>query len=116
MSGPASASAQLSTKPLLGRSVAGFPPRRPGFDPRSCGICGAQSGTGAGFLRVLRLPCQFSFHQLPHTHLSFGTGTIGQLVPDVPSGLSLTPPQTNLTTKHQAMKAYDRVEVHLRGP
>jgi hypothetical protein len=23
---------------------------------RSCGICGGQSGTGAGFLRVLRFP------------------------------------------------------------
>jgi hypothetical protein len=28
-----------------------------------------------------------------YTHLSFGAGTIGQLVADVPSGLSLTPPQ-----------------------
>jgi hypothetical protein len=36
--------------------AAGFPPRRPGLDPRSCGICGAQSGTGAGFLRVFRFP------------------------------------------------------------
>jgi hypothetical protein len=31
---------------------------------RSCG----QSGTAAGFLRVLRFPCQFSFHRLLHTH------------------------------------------------
>jgi hypothetical protein len=26
------------------------------FQVRSCGICGGQSGTGAGFLRVLRFP------------------------------------------------------------
>jgi hypothetical protein len=38
--------------------------------------------------------CQFSFHPLLHTHyLSSGAGTIGQLLADVPSGLSLTPPQ-----------------------
>jgi hypothetical protein len=60
----------------------------------SCGICGEQSGTGAALLRVLRFPCQFSFHRLFHTHhLSSRAGTIGQLVADVPSGLSLTPPQ-----------------------
>jgi hypothetical protein len=54
---------------------------------RSCGICGGQSGTGAGF------PCQFSFHRLPHIHnLSFCAGKIGQIVADVPSRLSLTPP------------------------
>jgi hypothetical protein len=35
-----------------------------------CVICGGQSGTGAGFLRVLRFPCQFSFHQLLHIHES----------------------------------------------
>jgi hypothetical protein len=36
--------------------------------------------------------CQFSFHRLLHTHhhLSSGAGTIGQIVADVPSGLSLT--------------------------
>jgi hypothetical protein len=28
-----------------------------------------------------------------HTHLSSGADTIGQFVTDVPSGLSLTPPQ-----------------------
>jgi hypothetical protein len=37
-------------------------------------------------------PCKFSFHRLLHTHhLSFGAGTIGKLVADVPSELSLTP-------------------------
>jgi hypothetical protein len=38
--------------------------------------------------------CQFSFHRTLHTHhrLSSGAGTTGQLVADVPSGLSLTPP------------------------
>jgi hypothetical protein len=38
-------------------------------------------------------PCQFSFHQLLHIghHLSFGAGTVGQLMADVPSGPSLTP-------------------------
>jgi hypothetical protein len=38
---------------------------------RSCGICGGQSGIGAGFLR-------------------------GQTVAYVPSGLSLTPPQETI--------------------
>jgi hypothetical protein len=33
-------------------------------------------------------PCQLSFHRLIHTHLSSGAGTIGQLMADVPSGLS----------------------------
>jgi hypothetical protein len=37
---------------------------------------------------------QFSFYRLFHVHhLSPGAGTRGQLVADVPSGLSLTPPQ-----------------------
>jgi hypothetical protein len=44
------------TAPKLKRLVAGFPPRRPGFDPGSTGICDGQSGAGAGFLRVLRFP------------------------------------------------------------
>jgi hypothetical protein len=61
---------------------------------RSCGICGGQSDTGVGFLRILRFPCQFLSHRLLHTHqLSSVAGTSGQLVADVPSGLSLTPPQ-----------------------
>jgi hypothetical protein len=41
----------------LKRLVAGFPQRRPGFaSEQSCGVCGGQSGTGARFLRVLRVP------------------------------------------------------------
>jgi hypothetical protein len=42
-------------------------------------------------------PCHLSSHWLLHIHrhhhLSSGAGTIGQLVADVPSGLSLAPPQ-----------------------
>jgi hypothetical protein len=61
---------------------------------RSCGICGRQSGTGQVFSEYFGFPCQFSFHRLLHTHnLLSGAGTIGQIVADVPSGLSLTPPQ-----------------------
>jgi hypothetical protein len=40
--------------------------------------------------------CQFSFYRLLHTHhLSSGAGTVGKIVADVPSGLSLTLPQEN---------------------
>jgi hypothetical protein len=49
---------------------------------------------GQLFCEYFCSPCQFSFHRLLHIrHLSSGAGTIGQLVADVPSGLSLTPPQ-----------------------
>jgi hypothetical protein len=56
---------------------------------RSCGICGEQSGNGAGFFRVLRFPLPL-IPTIPHP--SPGAGTIGQIVVEVPSGLSLTPP------------------------
>jgi hypothetical protein len=58
----------------------------------SCGICGGQSDTGAGFRRVLRFPLSVRIPPLLHSHrLSFGAGTIGQTVVAAPSGLSLTP-------------------------
>jgi hypothetical protein len=63
---------------------------------RSCGICGRQSDTGAGFLRVLRFPLPIL---IPPTapqsssSSSSGAGTIGKLVADVRSELSRTPPQ-----------------------
>jgi hypothetical protein len=79
----------------LTRLVAAFPPWRPGFDHRSGHVgfvvgkvaLGQVSSESFGFL------CQFSFHRLFHTHhLSSGVGTIGQIMADVRSGLSLTPP------------------------
>jgi hypothetical protein len=49
---------------------------------------------GQVFSEYFGFTCQFSFHRPLHTHrLSSGAGTIDQLVADVPSGLSLTPPQ-----------------------
>jgi hypothetical protein len=46
---------------------------------------------GQDFSEYFSFSCQSSFKQMLHTHLSSGVGTIGQLVADVPSGLSLTP-------------------------
>jgi hypothetical protein len=52
------------------------------------------------FSEYFGFPCQFSFHRLLHVHhLSSGDGTRGQLVTDVPSGLSLTPPQETKKNK-----------------
>jgi hypothetical protein len=50
---------------------------------------------GQVFSEYFGFPCQFLFHQLLHIyhHLSSGAGTIGQLMADEPSGLSLIPPQ-----------------------
>jgi hypothetical protein len=48
---------------------------------------------GQVFSEFFDFPCQFAFYRLLHTHLSSGAGTIGQKVADVPSGLSLNPPQ-----------------------
>jgi hypothetical protein len=50
---------------------------------------------GQVFSEYFGFSCQFSFHWLIDTHhqLSFGAGAIGQIVSDVPSGLSPTPPQ-----------------------
>jgi hypothetical protein len=76
--------------------VAGFPPQRPGFDPRSglVGFMVDKVTVGQVFSEYLGLPCQLSFHRLLHTHpLSSGAGTIGQIVADVASGLNLTTPQ-----------------------
>jgi hypothetical protein len=58
---------------------------------RSCGICGEQSGIGAGFVRIIRFPLPILIPTVSH---SSGTGIIGrQIVAGVPRGLSLTPPQ-----------------------
>jgi hypothetical protein len=60
----------------------------------SCGICGAQSGTGAGFLRVLRFPLSIIIPPTAPHSSAIGRGWYNRpVVADVPSGLSLTPPQ-----------------------
>jgi hypothetical protein len=74
-----------------------FPQRRPGCKPRS-GLVGFVVGKvalGQVFSEYFGFPCQFLFHRLLHIHrhLSSGAGTMGEFVTDVPSGLSLTPPQ-----------------------
>jgi hypothetical protein len=74
-------------------SRRGFPSRRPGFECRSgnVGFVADKVALGQGFFEYFGFPCQYSFHRLLHTHhLPFGAGKIGQLVADVPSGLSLT--------------------------
>jgi hypothetical protein len=80
----------------LRRLVAGFPPRRPGFESRwsHVGFVVDKVALGQVFSEYFGFSCQLSFHRLLHTHhLSSGAGTIVQLVADVPSGLSLTPSQ-----------------------
>jgi hypothetical protein len=56
---------------------------------------------GQVFSEYFGFPCQFLFHRLLHIyhHLLSGAGTIGQLVADVPSGLSVT--QLQETKKHR---------------
>jgi hypothetical protein len=85
--------------PLCGRAiarllVAGFPPRRAEFDPRSghLGIVVDKVALGQVSFEYFGSHCQFSFHRLFHTHhLSSVAGTIGQIVADVPSGLTVSP-------------------------
>jgi hypothetical protein len=60
---------------------------------RSCGICGGHSGTGAGFLRVLRLPWPIFIAPIaPQSPSSIIWGWYNRtIVAAVPSGLGLTP-------------------------
>jgi hypothetical protein len=44
------------------------------------------------FYKYFGFSWQFSFHHILHLHLLSGAGTIGQIVANVPSGLSLTLP------------------------
>jgi hypothetical protein len=91
---------------IYGRAIAKAVSRRlpttpAGFQPRSghVGFVVDKVALGQVYSEYFGFPCQFSFHRLLHNHhLSSGVGTIGQLMADVPSGLSLTPPQE---TKHK---------------
>jgi hypothetical protein len=59
---------------------------------RDVGFVVDKVALGQVFTEYFGFPCQFSFHRLLHIqhHLSSEVGTIGQLVADVPSELSLT--------------------------
>jgi hypothetical protein len=96
--------------PYLRRLVVGFPSRLSGFEPRSdhVGFVVGKVTLGQVFSECFGFPCQFSFHRLLHTHFSFGAGKIGQLVADLPSGLSLTLPQE--TKKKRRGKYRERLE------
>jgi hypothetical protein len=62
------------------RLVTGFLPRWPGFDPGSgrVGLVLDRVSLGKVSSEYFGFPCQFSFHQLLHTHLWSRAGTIGQ--------------------------------------
>jgi hypothetical protein len=93
--------------PYLKRLVAGFPPRRPGFDPRSdhVGLVVVDKvALGQVFSEYFGFPCQSSFHQLLHNYqLSSGAGTIGQHWPTYQVDSSLTPPKE---TKKKSLITY----------
>jgi hypothetical protein len=57
----------------------------------SCGICGGQSGTGAGFLRLLRFPLPIFIPPISPQSPSSIIWGCRPVVAAVPSGLSLTP-------------------------
>jgi hypothetical protein len=92
--------------PWLRRLVTGFPSRRPAFESKSghVGFMVDKVAPEQVFSEYFGFLCQFSFHRLLHTHhLSSGAGTIGQLVADVPSGLSLTPPPQGTKKKSELL-------------
>jgi hypothetical protein len=58
---------------------------------RSCGTCGEKSGTGAGFLRILRFPLQILIPPTaPHSTIIIWGWYNRPIVTAVPNGLSLT--------------------------
>jgi hypothetical protein len=67
--------------PRLRRLVAGFTPRRPGFEPGSghVGFMVDKVALGQVFSENFGFPCQFASHRLLHNHhpLSSRVGTIG---------------------------------------
>jgi hypothetical protein len=102
--------AEIRTHLQCGRAIAQAVSRRlPTAGTRvrarvkSCGIRGRQSGTGAGFLLVLRFPLPILIPPTaPHTSTSIIRP--GQLVADIPIGLSLIPPQKLGEKKSTALR------------
>jgi hypothetical protein len=103
----------------LRRLIAGFPPWQPGFDPRSgyVGFMVDKVALGQVLFEYFGFPCRFLFRRLLHTHhhLSSGAGTIGQIVADVPSGLSPTPPQEKCNYE-LCVKSGQQIQYPIQNP
>jgi hypothetical protein len=86
----------ISPSDLWGRAIAqAVSPRRPGLELGSSnvGFVVDRVELGQVFSEFVGFSYKFSFHRLLHTHhLSSGSGTTGQLMADVTSGLGVTPP------------------------
>jgi hypothetical protein len=90
---------------------------------RSCGICGGQRDAGGRFPPSTSVSPCLSFHRLlyTHHHSSSGAGTIGQIVTDVTSELSITPRQGTGTTKLRLVrqetgrKSHNVIQSRLHG-
>jgi hypothetical protein len=99
--------------------VAGFPPRRPGFDPRSdhVGFVVDKVALGQVFSEYFGFPCQSSFHRLLHNHhhLSTGAGTIGQQWPTYQVD-SVSPHPNKLKKINQKMEAAESFKTFLLIP
>jgi hypothetical protein len=76
--------------PKLKRLVAGFPPRRPGFEPGSgqVGFVVDKVAVEQVFSEYVGFPCQSSFHRILHLTITRGRYNRPE-VADVPSGPSL---------------------------
>jgi hypothetical protein len=101
--------------PWLKLLVASFPLRWLRLEPRSyhVGFVVDKGAQGHIFSEYFYFPCQFSFHRLLHIHqLSSKDGTIGQLVADVPRGLS--PIASQETKKKTTELVYCRDEDHIQ--
>jgi hypothetical protein len=83
---------QSLIKDFVGRAIAGFPPRRPGFEP---GLDHLEFIVDKVALGQAVLVIRFHLQIIPPTALPSspsGAGTIGQRMFDIPRGLNFTPP------------------------
>jgi hypothetical protein len=94
---------------LCGRFVA----QAPGSSPDHVGFVVDKVALEQVLSEYIGFPCKFSFHRLLHTHhlLSSGAGRIRQLVADVPSGISLSPPHETKKTNYSFALAMEVAEV-----
>jgi hypothetical protein len=84
-------------------SSGGYPPASQlggsGSSPGHVGFVVDKVALAWDFSECFDFPCQFSFHQMLHNHLSSGAGTMGQRVASVPSGLSQSHPTSRKLEK-----------------